>query len=427
MNQTGYDCWQLDNGLWVVAEPLSHLRSVSVGVWVGVGSANETKEENGLSHFIEHMVFKGTQKRSAKDFATQMDEVGGQLNAFTGKDCTCFYAKVIDENLPLAVDILSDLVLNGVFDKGELEKERGVIIEEIAMSEDDPEDLVHELLAKAQFADQSLGRSILGPSQQIQNYSRADLLTYQKNHYLPENAVISVAGNYALPLLKEVIEKYFGNWQGKGKKTIGENTPLAYHSGHFFHEKKTEQVHLCLGYEGRPLGGKNAYLMAMLNNLIGGGMSSLLFQRIREELGMAYSVYSYPLSYQNGGVLNIYAGMSEANALKVAVEIQGILEKLLAQGIDEKLFLQMKNQLRGSYLLGLENVSGRMQSLGRSQLLLGKINKVEESLALMESVTLEEITALCHRIFSSKPAVALVSTRGETLLKQMEEISYYGR
>lgn len=411
--------WQLDNGLWVVTEPMDHVRSVAVGVWVGVGSLNETKEENGLSHFIEHMVFKGTQKRSAKDFAQQMDAVGGNLNAFTGKDCTCFYAKVIDEDLDLAVDILADLTRNGVFDPVELEKERGVILEEIAMVEDTPEDLVHELLAEAQFESGPLGRTILGPDEQIKQYSRQTLLDYRHTHYVPENTVIAVSGHYDEEKLKQIIEKYFGDWE---KRSF---TPLpfeqAFYNKQLFYEKDTEQVQICFGYEGASSGSDDSYAMAVLNNVVGGGMSSRLFQKIREDMGMAYSVYSYPISYQYTGVFNVYAGTSPENVLAVMKEIVAEMNKLAKNGITQEEFEHGKSQLKGSFLLGLESVSGRMQGLGRSQLLLGSVKEIDETLEAIEAVTIDQVNQLCKSRFSVVPALAIVGNNAQKLVEDLKK------
>ena len=411
--------WQLDNGLWLVAEPMEHVRSVAVGVWVGVGSLNETKAENGLSHFIEHMVFKGTQKRSAKNFAQQMDEVGGNLNAFTGKDCTCFYAKVIDEDLRLAVDVLADLTRNGVFDPKELEKERGVILEEIAMVEDTPEDLVHELLAKAQFEDEPLGRTILGPGEQIKAYTRQALLDYRHTHYVPENTVVAVAGHYDEEMLLKLVKEYFGDWEKRAFEPPV--IPKNFFSNQLFQEKDTEQMQICFGYEGASSGSDQSYAMAVLNNIVGGGMSSRLFQTIREDMGMAYSVYSYPMSYKHTGVFNVYAGTAPENALAVMKEILISMRAFAQKGVTQEEFISSKNQLKGSFLLGLESVSGRMQGIGRSQLLLGSVKEIDETLAAIEGVTFEEVNELCRSRFTAMPALAVVGGGAEKLVEALKK------
>ncbi len=409
-----FDQITLPNGLRVVGEKLSHVRSCTVGVWVKVGSRNESQQENGLSHFIEHMVFKGTQTRSARDIAEEMDMVGGQLNAFTGKECTCYYAKVIDEDLRLAVDILADLALRPVFDEKELNKERGVVLEEIAMVEDTPEDLVHELLSAAQF-DGSLSRPILGPGSQIRAYTRDDLLAYWRKHYVARNMVLSIAGNYDWEQFVELASQYFDAFPNPD----GEEAPAqeqSYRHERLFRKKDTEQLHLCLGFPGIASESDDIYPLAILNNAIGGGMSSRLFQRIREELGMAYSVYTYSSSYHGAGVFNIYAGTTPANGEVVLKEIQEQLRFFLKDSISEKEFASAKAQLRSGYVLGLESSSGRMQSIGRGMLLHGKMRTPEETLAKIDAVTPERVMDVASRIFSAQPSAAFVGSNAEACL-----------
>jgi len=407
MDKRMNDQWILPNGLRVIGERLPYLRSVSIGVWLGVGSMMELPHENGLSHFLEHMVFKGTAKRTARQIAEEMDAVGGQLNAFTSKDCTCYYAKVIDENLPLAVDILSDLTCHAVLDETELNKERGVILEEIAMDEDSPEDLVHELLSKAQFGEQSLGMPILGPSELIERYTPADLAAYRGKHYRPDNAVVALAGNYDPDEVKALVEKFFGEWNNKGDGMIlPAQKPLA--GVNLAKEKDTEQMHLCLGFEGTPYGGEDVYPQAVLNNLLGGAMSSRLFQRIREELGMAYSIYTYPNSYKGCGTFAVYAGVSPRNGEKVLHEIRAEMKKLLEEGITQKEFDASKQQLRSGYLLGLESPGTRMQAMGRGLLLLGRSITPEETIARIEKVTMEHVMDKARRILEKEPCMAVV-------------------
>ena len=401
------DQWTLPNGLRVIGERLPYLRSVSIGVWLGVGSMMELPAENGLSHFLEHMVFKGTASRSARQIAEEMDAVGGQLNAFTGKDCTCYYAKVIDEDLPLAVDILADLTCHAVLDETELNKERGVILEEIAMDEDSPEDLVHELLSKAQFGEQSLGMPILGPSELIERYTRADLAAYRDKHYRPGNTVVALAGNYDPEEVRALMEQFFGDWQGDDAGlVVPAQKPLS--GVRIAREKDTEQMHLCLGYEGTPYGGEDLYPQAVLNNLLGGAMSSRLFQRIREELGMAYAIYTYPNSYRGCGTFGVYAGVSPKNAGKVLEEIRSEMRRLLDEGITDKEFDASKQQLRSGYLMGLESPGSRMQAMGRGLLLLGKSVTPAETIARIEAVTMDHVMDKARRMLDAAPCGAVV-------------------
>ena len=401
------DQWTLPNGLRVIGERLPYLRSVSIGVWLGVGSMMELPGENGLSHFLEHMVFKGTEKRSTRQIAEEMDAVGGQLNAFTGKDCTCFYAKVIDENLPLAVDILADLTCHATLDEKEFTKEKGVILEEISMDEDSPEDLVHELLSQAQFGEQSLAMPILGTTELIEGYSRSDLMAYRAKHYCPASTVVALAGNYDPEEVRALIEQHFGAWHNKpDARAMDDQHPLTGRT--IAKEKDTEQLHLCLGYPGTPYGGEGIYPQAVLNNLLGGSMSSRLFQRIREELGMAYSIYTFPSSYKGTGTFAVYAGVSPKNGEKVLEEIRLEIRHLLDKGMEEKEFREAKQQLRGGYLLGLESPGSRMQALGRGLLLLGQSITPEETIRKIERVTRENVMDMARAILTTEPCISVV-------------------
>lgn len=397
--------YKLPNGLRVVGERLTHVRSCTVGVWVKVGSMNESETENGLSHFIEHMVFKGTEKRSARDIAEEMDDVGGQLNAFTSKDCTSYYAKVIDEDLPLAVDILSDLALHPRFDSAELQKERGVILEEIAMVEDTPEDLVGEVLSEAQF-EGSLSRPILGTNELIRAYTRDDLLHYWQRHYVPDNMVVAIAGNYDWDHFLALVNQYFGAFAQADVPPVAEEQRIV--SRRMAREKDTEQLQISLGYPGIAMGDDDLFALSVFNSAIGGGMSSRLFQRIREELGMAYSVYTYPTSYPGCGSFTIYAGTSPENGEVVISEIQKELAKALQDGFTEKEFKSAKAQLKGGFVLGLESSSGRMQSIGRSMLLLDRLREPEETLHKIEAVTMEDVLRVGRMVLAAKPSAAIV-------------------
>ena len=412
-----FDHWTLENGLHVVGERLPYLRSVSIGVWMRVGSMMETPAENGLSHFLEHMVFKGTEKRSTRDIAEEMDAVGGQMNAFTGKDCTCFYAKVIDEDLPLAVDILSDMTLHASLDETEFNKERGVILEEISMDEDSPEDVAHELLSRIQFGNQAAGMPILGPAEQIAAYTRDDLANYRARHYHPENCVVALAGNYDPEQVLALIQQYFGEWKKSGQRqTVPPMQPIPGQKA--AKEKDTEQLHICLGYPGTFLGSDELYPMSVMNNLLGGAMSSRLFQKIREEMGMAYSIYTYPSTYVGCGTFAVYAGVSPKNGHAVLDETLKQLDLLCRDGVTEKEFREAKNQLRGSYLLGLESPGSRMQSMGRGQLHLDRCRTPEETVAKIEAVTIESVNAIARRIFSNAPCISVVGKQAETYIKE---------
>lgn len=401
------DQFTLQNGLRVVAEKLPHFRSVSVGLWVKAGSMDETPEEGGLSHFIEHMLFKGTERRSARQIAEEMDAIGGQINAFTSKECTCFYAKVTDDQLPVAMDVLCDMLRNAAFDPAELDKERGVVLEEIAMTEDSPEDLVHELLGQAALDGNPLARPILGTEELISGYTREDLARYRAKHYTPENVVLAVAGNYDLQALRELAEKHLGSWQAQKapeRRLWGETFVPAL----VRREKDIEQIHLCAAFPGVPLGSDDVYPLSVLNNLFGGGMSSRLFQRVREESGLAYTVYSMPTSFPGCGMVALYAGTSPQHAEPVMRLIREETERLLSGGITEEEFVKARQQLRGGFILGQDSVSSHMSAIGRGLLLLPHIQSEDEVLAKIDAVTMEDTMRVARAVFGGDNAASVV-------------------
>lgn len=405
-----FDRFTMDNGLMMVGENIPHFRSVAVGLWVRSGSVNETPENNGYSHFIEHMLFKGTKNRSARQIAEEMDAIGGQMNAFTSKECTCYYVKVMDEHLERAMDLISDLALNSTFDQQEMDKEKNVICEEISMVEDTPEDLVHELLAEAHFGDHPLGRTILGPSKNIQSAGRDDLLSFKQRFYGPNNAVLSVAGHYEKERVQEMAQRYFGVWErGAQVPQAAPSDPANRQTR--AKQKPIEQTHLCVAFPGIRHGEDDAYVLSVLNNMFGGGMSSRLFQRIREENGMAYSVYSYPSSYLSCGLYAIYAGTSPRNAQQVIDMIGQEIRLLLKDGVTKQEFAQAKEQLKGSFILGQEATSSRMSSIGRGQLLLGRMQTEEEALKKIENVTIEDVMRLAGEILTAPYSSSVVGPK----------------
>lgn len=408
----------LNNGLTVLVEEMPYLRSVSIGAWVKAGSMLETPEENGLSHFMEHMAFKGTNKRTARQIAEEMDMIGGQLNASTSKLCTNYFAKVIDEDLPKAADILADIVCNPALDEKETDKERGVVLEEISMVEDSPEDVVYDVLAEAVFGTQSLGQTILGPAQKLERYTPDDLRAFRKRHYGPKNAVVALAGNITADAARDLMEEKFGSWQG----AEGEEFPRAVaidQPRKLFRDKDTEQVHLCLSFQGYPMGSQDVYPGAVLNNILGGGMSSRLFQRIREELGMAYSVYSGPSSYPHCGEFTIYAATSPKHAKIVLEQIDIEIGKLLKDGITQQEFAMSKAQLKGSFILGLESAYNQMSALGHNQILLNRVIPPQDTIDAIERVTVDGVMEAAARILNSPRAYAVVGRKAEKYLQYM--------
>lgn len=376
-------------------------------MWFRVGSVDEVGKENGLSHFIEHMLFKGTTNRSAKEIAETMDAVGGQLNAFTAKECTCFYCKVIDEHLDLALNLLADMILNSKFDDIELQKEKGVILEEIYMYEDSPEDLAHDLLNSAFFGSHALGQPILGSKENLERFTRDQMLDFFKRFYTPENLVISVAGNFDEHDLVFLIERYFGKWERSYLKR-SEGSISESNKNFAYKKKDIEQVHLCIGGPGVLLSDDKTYTIMVFNNLFGGGMSSRLFQKIREERGLAYSVFSYPSSYVNGGLFAIYAGMKPEQTLTVASLIREEIDEIKKNGISKDEFIMAREQLKGNYILGLESTSSRMTAIGRSQLLLGKVTSPSEILDKIDRISLDDVYNLIDEIL--KPEKFVIAT-----------------
>lgn len=413
-----FDQITLKNGLRIIGERIPHFRSVSVGFWVGSGSQYETPDEAGLSHFLEHMVFKGTEKRTTRQIAEEMDKVGGQLNAFTSKECTCFYAKVVDEHLPLAMDVLSDLVTAPIFDPTELEKEKGVVIEEINMSADDPEDSVHELLMLANYGDQPVARPILGTEEKIAAYSPEDLRAYWKKMYRPQNTVLALAGNYDWNTVVALAEKLLDKWSPDAFESRACTTnpvPVTL----LTKEKDIEQIHICLGFPALPIGDERSYELSLFNSVFGGAMSSRLFQKIREERGAAYTVYSYPNAYTDSGMLSVYAGTNPDAAAEVYGLLLGEAKKLSSEGMTRDEFMMAREQLKAGYILGLESTSARMQSLGRRLLLLGNTRTETEVIDRVNAIDFDSTNALMHEILSAPHSVALVGKNAESIAKKI--------
>ncbi len=413
-----FDLLTMPNGLRVIGERIPHCRSVSVGLWVGAGSQYEKGDEAGISHFLEHMVFKGTKKRSARAIAEEMDAVGGQLNAFTSKECTCFYAKTVDEHMPLAMDVVCDLVTGPIFDEKELEKEKGVVLEEISMSEDTPEDLVHELLMLAHYGDQPVARPILGSAERISSYTRQDLLKYWQGMYRPQNAVLSIAGNYDWAEVQALIDRHLGAWKPDGLRSFGcevnEFAPTI-----ITKEKEIEQAHICLGFPGLRIGDEEGYALSLFNSIYGGAMSSRLFQKIREESGMAYTVYSYPNAYTDSGMLSVYAATNPDTAVSVHQQILEETARIAEGGLTDAEFKMAREQLKAGFILGSESTSARMQSNGRRLLLLNETRTETEVIDRINAIGLEETNALMRRILTSPNSLALVGKGARALAEQM--------
>jgi predicted Zn-dependent peptidase len=389
----------LDNGVRIVCEKIPYVRSVSVGIWVGTGSRNENRFNNGISHFIEHMLFKGTKKRSAKEIAESIDNIGGQLNAFTGKECTCFYTKTLDSHLDIALDVLTDMLFNSKFSSKDIDIEREVILKEIGMYEDSPEELVHDILSETVWEGNSLGYPILGTKECLDSINRDVITDYMGNNYTPGNSVISVAGNFDDENLIDKLTCLFKDW--KTRDTACRSfEKVDFKANSRTKEKDTEQVHICFGFEGVEHGNEDIYTLLAINNVFGGGMSSRLFQRIREEKGLVYSIYSYPSSYKNSGLFTVYAGMSPEHLEEVISLVVDEIKMLNKKGISREELEKSKLQLKGNYILGLESTSSRMNSIGKSELMLGSIFSSDEILKKIDDISMDRVDNMISKVFN---------------------------
>jgi len=379
-------------------ESIPFVRSVSFGIWVHNGSRHETVATNGISHFIEHMMFKGTEKRTALEIADTLDAVGGQLNAFTSKECTCYFARVLDTHFNVALDVLSDMFFNSKYDPAEIDKERNVILEEINMYEDTPEDLCVDLLQAKVFPQHSLGMNILGTPESIGSFQRTDFLDFIAEKYTPENVVIAVAGNIDQDKVMADIEAVFGSYTGK--PNLAQESKPIYTPGFSYREKDIEQVHLCLGLPGIPGGTDEAYAMACVNTILGGGMSSRLFQTIREQHGLVYSVYSYNASYVDAGMFVVYAALNPGNLQGVMELISQEIKGMFTNKITAEQLAKSKEQLKASFLLSLESAASRMNSIGRTMLMLNKIVTPDELVAKIDAVDMDAFYGICEKVFA---------------------------
>jgi predicted Zn-dependent peptidase len=387
----------LSSGMRVVSETLPKSRSVSIGVWVKVGSRHEQQKIGGISHFIEHLFFKGTEKRTAKDIAIEMDSLGGEMNAFTTQETTTFYAKVVDEHLPVAIDILSDILLSSKFNPTEMEKERKVILEEIKGVEDTPDDYIHELFTNAIWPDHPLGRPILGTKETIKALKHENIISYISDYYSPKEIVISVAGNFEHARLIDLLNASFGKLSRVGvpKK---ESTP-AFTPAVVVKKKQLEQVQLCIGCKGLNYTHEDRYVISALNTVLGNSMSSRLFQEVREQNALAYSIYSYVTSYRDTGLLTVYAGTDPSNALEVVRLVLKEFQQIKNQGITSAEENRVKNQIKGSMVLSLESSNSHMSRIARQEIYYGKYLSMDDIIKGVENVTREQVQRLAQQLF----------------------------
>lgn len=400
----------LDNGLRVVFEKITDVRSVAIGIWVYTGSRNESFDINGISHFIEHLLFKGTANRDAKGIAETIDAIGGQLNAFTSKEYTCFYTRVRDEHAEIGLNLLSDMLFNSLFVQKEVDRERKVVLEEINMYEDTPDDQVHDLISAAAFNDNSLGYSILGRADSLNSLSRDSILKYMGDNYNLSNIVIAIAGNIDDNLIA-LVNKYFGGFNNVGKENL--LVPAKFTGNKILKTKETEQVHLALAFPGFAANSDTLYTLNLLNNLFGGSMSSLLFQEVREKLGLAYSVYSYHSAFREIGQFTIYAGTNPQNLEQLIEVLFRVIRKNLVEDITEADIVKGKEQLKGGLMLGLESTSNRMHRLGKNELYLERHLSIDEIIQKIDSITLEDFNQVIELLFTGNYSAAVIGPISE--------------
>lgn len=388
----------LDNGIKIVTEQIPHVHSIALGIWIITGSRDEDQSQNGVAHFIEHMLFKGTKKRTALEISKEIDSVGGILNALTGKEYTGIYAKVLDKNIDLAFDLLADIFLNSTFDPREIERERDVIIQEIHLSEDTPDEHIQELFSKSYFRDHPLSKPILGNVETVSNLTREKLVSFfHHHHYQPTNVVISATGNLEHNTIVNGFKKSFD--KVCEKSTTPFRHSLKPVSSFSIHTKELEQVHLCMGTKGVAQNHPLRYAGYVLNTIVGGGMSSRLFQEIREKKGLAYAVYSYFSSYFDAGVFAVYLGVSKQTAREAVQLVIQELHKCKNNGISDSELKTAKAQIKGNTLLAAENVDSRMTRLAKCEIYFNRFIPIEEIIKNIDSVTPQDIKELAQTIF----------------------------
>src|SRR5580698_7070930 len=414
----------LPNGLLVLTERMPHLRSVSMGVWIDSGSRDETPERNGISHFIEHMVFKGTTTRSAQQLAREVDSIGGNLDAFTGKETVCFNIKVLDENVPAALDLLTDLVLHPTFSPDDLAREQGVILEEIKMDEDNPDYLVHELFTQNFWKGDALGRPILGTAKTVSSFNQPALFDFYAGQFTPQNMVFSAAGNLEHDAFVAQVERQFSSLAA-GSEVAAPKMPAPQATPHITLKRKKalEQVQFCLGVPAPPVNDSRRYVVYLLNTMLGGGMSSRLFQTIREDQGLAYSIYSEMSPFRDTGSLSVYAGTSVDKTLKVLELTLAELRRLKEETVSDVELKRAKDQLKSNMVIGLESSGSRMANLARQQMYFGRFFGVDEITGAIEAVTPAHIQELAQELFRPEAmALTLLGNLG-TMKVEREDLS----
>ncbi len=396
-----------DSGVRVITERFDNVRSVAVGLWFMAGSRDETPEQGGISHFLEHMMFKGTKKRSPLQIAREIEQVGGHLNAFTSKEVTAYYAHLLDERLPLAVDVLTDIASHSRFAEKEIEREKGVVLEEISGAEDAPDDVVHEDFSTLLFPEHSLGRPILGLRETVSAITRETLSAYWRERYSSDRCIVAAAGRVDHDKLVRMVEKRMELPSDSAplRPTFDQRKP---NTERHTRRKDIVQTHFCIGMRGYPFNDDRRFPFFLLNTVLGSGMSSRLFQRVRERNGLAYTIYSFHEAYADSGLFGVYAGAEDKQAAKAEKLIRKEMQKLVDKPLTKAELKRTKTQLKGALVLGLENVSTRMSRLARNEIFLGEFITLDDLIQRIEAVTTEQIQETARELFTREASVALV-------------------
>jgi len=403
----------LPSGLRIVTEEVPSVRSAAIGIWVNVGSRDETPAVAGASHFLEHLLFKGTTRRTALEISATIEAVGGEMNAFTSKEYTCFYARVIDTDLPMAIDVVSDLITSSIVSALDVDAERKVVLEEIAMRDDDPSDLVHDLYAETYYGDTTLGRPILGTIKSIKEMSRSSVFNYYKKKYLPQDLVVAVAGNIKHKRVVAMVEEALSRdnfLEVKGAPQIRPNTPVKTKPMHSVGllTRKTEQAHMFYGMEGVARADDRRFAMGVLASALGGGMSSRLFQEIREKRGLAYSVYAYAQQFAGSGQIGFYAGCNPTKAIEVVEIIREILADVAENGMSHEEIERAKGAVRGSLVLSQEDSGSRMSRIGKNEIVYGQVMGFDDILKAISRVNPTDVREIASEYLTKSPTLALV-------------------
>lgn len=409
----------LPSGLRIITEQMPTVRSAAIGIWVNVGSRDEVASQTGSAHYLEHLLFKGTKNRTALQISSSIDAVGGEMNAFTSKEVTCFYTRVLDTSVPTAIDVLVDMITSATISGKDVDQERTVVLEEIAMRDDDPSDIVHEQFAKAMYGDAPLGRSILGTVENIKSLSRRSIHGFYQKYYTPDRLVVSVAGNIEHGQIVKLVRKAFADGGvdlgGTEKAPFVANATKAkvnHKGGLVKFDKDTEQANLVIGVPGIDRSDERRYVLNVFNSVLGGGMSSRLFQEVREKRGLVYTVYSFAQQFQDAGIAGIYAGCNPKNLHTVQEVCANVIEDVVKNGITKIELEKAKGQVSGGMVLGLEDTGSRMSRNARNELNFGYVASVSEVLDRVQAVTLDEVHALAHHLWSQKAVTAVVGPAG---------------